>query len=55
MLKKLHRTSLATSVALLLCGFSTISVAADGSPPADLGASNPGQTVNVTLVLGLHN
>ena len=55
MLKKLHRTSLATSVALLLCGFSTISVAADGSPPADLGASNPGQTVDVTLVLGLHN
>jgi Predicted protease len=55
MLKKLHRTSLATSVALLLCGFSTLSVAAGGSAPTDLGASNPGQTVNVTLVLGLHN
>lgn len=55
MLKKLHRTSLATSVALLLCGFSTISFAAGGWAPTDLGASNPGQTVNVTLVLGLHN
>jgi len=55
MLKKLHRTSLATSVALLLCGFSTLSVAAGGSAPTDLGASNPGQMVNVTLVLGLHN
>ncbi|GAA0889744.1 S53 family peptidase [Rhodanobacter soli] len=55
MLKKLHRTSLAASVALLLCGFSTLSFAAGGSAPTDLGASNPGQTVNVTLVLGLHN
>ena len=55
MLKKLHRTSLATSVALLLCGFSTLSFAAGGSAPTDLGASNPGQTVSVTLVLGLHN
>ena len=55
MLKKLHRTSLAASVALLLCGFSTLSFAAGGSAPTDLGASNPGQTVSVTLVLGLHN
>jgi subtilase family serine protease len=55
MLKNLHRKSLATSLALLLCGYATIGFAADGSAPADLGASNPGQTVNVTLVLGLHN
>ena len=55
MLKKLHRTSLAASVALLLGGFSTLSFAAGGSAPTDLGASNPGQTVSVTLVLGLHN
>jgi subtilase family serine protease len=55
MLKTFHRTSLATSVALLLCGFSTVSFAAGGSPPTDLGASNPNQPVNVTLVLGLHN
>lgn len=55
MLKTLHRTSLAASVALLLCGFSTASFAAGGSAPTDLGASDPGQTVNVTLVLGLHN
>ena len=55
MLKNLHRKSLATSVALLLCGYATVSFAADGSAPADLGASNPGQTMNVTLVLGLHN
>lgn len=55
MLKTFHRTSLAASVALLLCGFSTVGFAAGGSPSADLGASNPGQTVSVTLVLGLHN
>jgi subtilase family serine protease len=55
MLKTFHRTSLATSAALLLCGFSTVSFAAGGSPPTDLGASNPNQPVNVTLVLGLHN
>ncbi len=54
MLKNLHRKALATSVALLLCGVATVSFAADGRP-ADLGASNPAQTVNVTLVLGLHN
>jgi subtilase family serine protease len=54
MLKNLHRKALATSIALLLCGVATISFAADGSP-ADLGASNPAQTVNVTLVLGLRN
>ena len=55
MLTHLHRKSLATSLALLLCGFATTSFAAGGSTPTDLGASNPGQTVNVTLVLGLHN
>jgi subtilase family serine protease len=55
MLKTFHRMSLATSAALLLCGFSTVSFAAGGSPPTDLGASNPNQPVNVTLVLGLHN
>jgi subtilase family serine protease len=55
MLTNLHRKSLATSLALLLCGFATASFAAGGSAPADMGASNPGQTVNVTLVLGLHN
>ncbi len=55
MLTHLHRKSLATSLALLLCGFATTSFAAGDSAPTDLGASNPGQTVNVTLVLGLHN
>lgn len=60
MLTNLHRKTLATSLALLLCGFATISLAADGSAssgqaPVDLGASNPAQTVNVTLVLGLHH
>ncbi|WP_426702295.1 S53 family peptidase [Rhodanobacter sp. Col0626] len=55
MLKNLHRKSLATAVALLLCGVATDGFAAAGSSPADLGASNPSQTVNVTLVLGLHN
>lgn len=54
MLKNLDRKALATSVALLLCGVATVSFAADGRP-ADLGASNPAQAVNVTLVLGLHN
>jgi len=55
MLTNLHRKPLAASLALLLCGFATTSFAAGGSAPTDLGASNPGQTVNVTLVLGLHN
>jgi subtilase family serine protease len=55
MLKNLHRKSLAASLALLLCGFTTASFAAGGSAPADLGASNANQKVNVTLVLGLHN
>lgn len=55
MLKNLHRKSLATAVALLLCGYASVSVASGGAAPADLGASNPGQTINVTLVLGLHD
>ncbi|MFC5582322.1 S53 family peptidase [Rhodanobacter terrae] len=60
MLTNLHRKSLATSLALLLCGFASVSFAAGGSAPADpapvdLGSSNPAQTVNVTLVLGLHH
>jgi kumamolisin len=61
MLTNLRRKSLATSLALLLCGFATTSLAAGGSAPTsraapiDLGASNPAQTVNVTLVLGLHH
>ncbi len=55
MLKNLHRKSLAASLALLLCGFTTASFAAGGSSPADLGTSNANQKVNVTLVLGLHN
>jgi kumamolisin len=60
MLTNLHRKSLATSLALLLCGFATTSLAAGGAAPTDrapvdLGASNSAQTVNVTLVLGLHH
>ncbi len=55
MLKNLRRKSLAASLALLLCGFTTVSFADGGSTPADLGASNPNQTVDVTLVLGLHD
>lgn len=50
----LHRKALASSVALLLCGFSTFVFAADGRP-VDLGATNPDQKVDVTLVMGLHN
>ncbi|MDQ6646242.1 MAG: S53 family peptidase, partial [Pseudomonadota bacterium] len=55
MIKTLRRKLLATSVALLFGGFATSSFAAGDSTPADLGASNPSQAVNVTLVLGLHN
>jgi kumamolisin len=60
MLTNLHRKSLATSLALLLCGFATTSLAAGSAAPTDrapvdLGASNSAQTVNVTLVLGLHH
>lgn len=51
----LHRKSLAASLALLLCGFTSATFAAGGSGPADLGPSNTNQTINVTLVLGLHN
>ncbi|WP_430391213.1 S53 family peptidase [Dyella sp. 20L07] len=51
----LHRKTLATSLALLLGGLSTASLAANGAAPADLGASNASQTVTVTLVLKLHN
>jgi kumamolisin len=51
----LHRKSLAASLALLLCGITTTSFAAGGTAPADAGASNPSQSVTVTLVLGLHN
>jgi kumamolisin len=54
MLKNLHRKALATSVALMLCGIATVTFAADGRP-ADLGASDPAQTMNVTLVLGVHD
>ncbi|MFC5435970.1 protease pro-enzyme activation domain-containing protein [Rhodanobacter umsongensis] len=54
MLKNLHRKALATSVALMLCGIATVTFAADGRP-ADLGASNPAQVMNVTLVLGVHD
>ncbi|MGY3040268.1 kumamolisin [Rhodanobacter sp. TND4EL1] len=55
MLKNLHRKSLAAAVALLLCGYAGTSLASNGAPPTDLGASNPGQMINVTLVLGLHD
>ncbi|MEO6800999.1 MAG: S53 family peptidase [Rhodanobacter sp.] len=55
MLKNMHRKALAASLALVLCGYANVSLAADNSAPTDLGASNPGQSVNVTLVLGLNN
>jgi kumamolisin len=55
MLKNLHRTSLATSVTLLLCGYATTSFAAGSSHPVDMGASHPDQAMNVTLVFGLHH
>ncbi|MGP1667496.1 MAG: S53 family peptidase, partial [Rhodanobacter sp.] len=55
MLKNLQRKSLAASLALILCGYASAGIAAVGSAPADLGASNPGQTVNVTLVLGVNH
>jgi len=49
----LHRKSLAASLALLLCGFTTATFAANS--PTDLGPSDQNQKVNVTLVLGLRN
>ncbi|WP_243047744.1 S53 family peptidase [Dyella sp. RRB7] len=55
MLSNLHRKSLVMSLALLLGGYATASLAAGSSSAADLGPSNPSQTVNVTLVLGLRN
>ncbi|QNK00232.1 S53 family peptidase [Dyella telluris] len=56
MLSTLHRKSLAVSLGLLFFGGATSAAMAAGtSSPADLGASNTNQTVNVTLVLGLRN
>ncbi|MBV8156882.1 MAG: hypothetical protein JO278_04445, partial [Dyella sp.] len=48
MLSNLHRKSLAASLALLLCGFTSATFAAGGSAPADLGPTNTSQTINVT-------
>jgi subtilase family serine protease len=52
MLAKLHRTSLAASLALMLAG--TVS-AAGAKPNIDMGLSTSSQPTRVTLVLKLHN
>ncbi|WP_199097538.1 S53 family peptidase [Dyella sp. ASV21] len=54
MLSTLHRKSLAASLALLFCGYTTVSMAGAASP-SDLGPSDTNQQVSVTLVLGLRN
>ena len=51
----LQRTALATSLTLLLTGISTASLAAAPLTVTDLGATAKSQSVNVTLVLKLHN
>ena len=55
MLAKLHRTTLAASLTLLLATASTATFAAGMKPAADLGAAKANQKVNVTLVLKLRN
>lgn len=55
MRKTIHRTLLAASLALLFAGVSTTSLAGDAKPALDAGAANATQTVNVTLVMQLHN
>ncbi|GAB2534156.1 S53 family peptidase [Rhodanobacter koreensis] len=55
MLAQLHRTTLATSLALLLTGFSTASLAATPQTSIDAGMAATSQPVHVTLILRLHN
>ena len=50
----LRRKALAASLALLLGGTATTSLAVSAAA-TDLGASDPSQTVSVTLLLKLHN
>ena len=49
----IHRKVLATSLALLLAGFATASLAGDPSTAADMGAAPASQPVHVTLLLKL--
>lgn len=55
MLKQLHRKSLATSLALLLCGVASTAAASEVQPALDVGSTNTAQTINVTLVLNAHH
>ena len=55
MLAHLNRTTLATSLALLLAGFSAVSPAATPQTSIDMGLATPSQSVHVTLILKLHN
>ncbi|MFC5743804.1 S53 family peptidase [Dyella tabacisoli] len=55
MFTQLHRKSLTTALALLLCGVAGTSAARDVRPALDMGTANTAQTVNVTLVLNLHH
>jgi kumamolisin len=52
---KLHRKSLAASLAVLFATASATTLAADVKPAIDAGTANNSQVVNVTLVLRLHN
>jgi kumamolisin len=57
MLANYKRTLLATSLSLLLSGLATSAMAGTAGGPAavDLGTTDQNQTINVTLVLQLHN
>ena len=55
MLAHLHRTTLATSLTLLLTGLSTASLAASPQTNIDMGMATVSQPAHVTLVLQLHN
>ncbi|MEO8777249.1 MAG: S53 family serine peptidase [Rhodanobacter sp.] len=52
---EIHRKLLAASLALLLCGFATASLAAVPSPATDMGAAPASQPIHVTLMLKLRH
>jgi kumamolisin len=55
MTRHFHRTALATSLAVALASFSSISPAATVQPNVDMGMAASNQTTTVTLTLKLHN
>lgn len=55
MIRHLHRTTLATSLAVAIASFSGAAQAANAQPSVDMGAAVSAQTSSVTLTLKLHD